>query len=334
MRRRLQSIALSMATLIFIPLTAFGEMPRSASLATAAVASIYYPMGTGIATVIGRHSPMTIRVQPFVGASAWLPSMDAGEMNMGIITSGDAVLAYRGIIIYKRAFKGLRILTIGGTLNLGFYVTKDAEMTSVDDLRGKKIPTDFPENLMVKLSSTAALASAGITYNDIIQVPVSNLQTGVQAFLEGRTDAGWHSVGSPAVEEVNARKGGIKFISVIGTPEAARRMAEIYPGSYPSVLKAGSATGIVKDTAVQTNDVYLAASKEFGEEAAYEVVKALWEYNQELGASTPALKEWRRDRMVSEKAFIPYHPGAIKFFKEKGVWNKEMEALQAKLMGQ
>jgi len=334
MRTRLQWVTLSMAALILMPLTALGAMPQAASLATAAVASVYYPMATGIATVISRHNPITIRVQPFIGASAWLPSMDKGEMDMGIITSGDAVSAYRGIVIYKTAFKNIRILTIGGTNYLGFYVAKDSNMTSVADLRGKKIPADFPQNLMVKLSSTAGLASAGLTYSDVVKVPVTDLQAGVQAFLEGRTDAGWHAVGSPAVEEANARKGGIKFISLLATLEGAKQMAEIYPGSYPSVLKAGSATGIVKDTMVQANDIYLAAFKDFGEEAAYEVVKTLWEHNQELGQTSPTLKEWQRDRMVSEKAFVPYHPGAITFFKGKGMWSKEMEALQAKLMAQ
>ena len=111
-------------------------------------------------------------------------------------------------------------------------------------------------------------------------------------------------------------------------------MADIYPGSYPSVVKVGFATGIVKDTAVLTNDIYLVAGKDLSDEAAYEIVKALWEFNEELGAAYPLLKEWQRERMVSPQAFIPYHPGAIRFFKEKGAWTKEMDALQAKRMSE
>jgi TRAP-type uncharacterized transport system substrate-binding protein len=64
------------------------------------------------------------------------------------------------------------------------------------------------------------------------------------------------------------------------------------------------------------------------------VVRALWEFNQELGAAHPALKAWRPERMVSRNAFIPYHPGAIKLFKEKQAWSKESEALQIKLLAQ
>jgi TRAP transporter TAXI family solute receptor len=330
----LKQLAIVLTACLFAAAPVTAAEQKSATLATHAVGSLYNAIGTGIATVVTRHTAMIVRVQPFAGPPAWLPSMNSGETDMGVLTSADAVTSYRGVILYKKPYKNTRILVVGGALQLSFYVPREAPIETVADLRGKRIPTDYPGTPIVRLSSTAALATAGLTYNDIIKVPVSDLQAGAEAFMEGRTDAGWHSLGSPAVEEANARKGGVKFISVIATPEGAKKMADVYPGSYPSVVKAGSATGIVKDSAVLTNDIYLVASKDFSDQAAYETVKALWEYNQELGAAYPSLKAWRRERMLSKDAFIPYHPGAIKFFKEKGVWTKEMEALQAKLLAQ
>jgi TRAP transporter TAXI family solute receptor len=260
--------------------------------------------------------------------------MDKGETDMGVLTSADATMAYKGIAIYRRPFRNIRILAVGGVLQLSFYVAKDSPMETVADLRGKRIPTEFPGIPIVKMSSTAALATAGVSYDDITRVPVSDLITNAQAFMEGRTDTAWFSVGAPAVEEANARKGGVKFLSLVSTPDAAKRMADIYPGSYFSVVKAGTATGVLKDTTFLTNDIYLVAAKEMSDEAAREILKALWEFNEELGAAHPALKQWRRERMVSHTPFIPYHPGAVKFFKEKGVWNNELETLQAKLMAQ
>ena len=307
---------------------------RSATLATHAVGSLYNALGTGIATVVSRHTPITVRVQPFAGPPAWLPSMNGGDTDMGVLTSADAVTSYRGIILYKKPYKNTRILAVGGALQLSFYVPRDSAIETVADLKGKRIPADYPGTPIVRLSSTAALATAGLTYADIVKVPVSDLQSGAQAFMEGRTDAGWHSLGSPSVEEANARRGGVKFVSVIATPEGEKKMADVYPGSYPTLVKAGSATGVIKDTAVLTNDIYLVAARELSEQAAYDVVRALWEFNQELGAAHPALKAWRRERMVSKNPFIPYHPGAIKFFKEKQAWSKESEALQTKLLAQ
>ncbi len=335
MRRLWEGIGVALVALSLAAGIAWAALPRGATLATHAVGSLYNAMGTGIATVLSRHTPMTLRVQPFAGPSAWLPSMDTGDTDMGVLTSADADASYKGIVLYKRPYKNTRILVVGGLLHTSFYVAKDSPIDTVEGLKGKKVPTDFPGIPIVKLSTTAALATAGLTYNDVVRVPVSDLQAGAQAFMEGRTDAGWHSVGSPAVQEANARiGGGVKWISLMSTPEAAKKMAEIYPGSYQSVLKPGSAMGVVKDTTVMTNDVYLVSSKDFSDEAAYATVKALWDYNQELGAAYPALKEWQRERMVSEKVFIPYHSGAIKFFKEKGVWTKEMDTLQSKFLAQ
>ena len=333
-RRGLVRITISLVVLISWTGLASAAMPRSVTLATHAVGTSYNAMGAGIAAVVSRHTPMAVRVQPFAGPPAWLPPMDQGEQDMGILTSADAVSSYKGILIYKRPFKNTRILAVGGTLRLTFFVPKDSPIETVADLKGKRIPTDFPGIPIVRLSSTAALATAGLSYSDIIKVPVSDMAASIQAYMEGRLDAGWLTVGAPAAEEVNTRKGGVKFISVISTPEGTKRMADIYPGSYPSVVKVGFATGIVKDTAVLTNDIYLVAGKDLSDEAAYEIVKALWEFNEELGAAYPLLKEWQRERMVSPQAFIPYHPGAIRFFKEKGAWTKEMDALQAKRMSE
>ena len=333
MRRRLEAIGIALIALTLVAGWAAAAVPRSATLATHVVGSLYNALGTGIATVISRHTPMIVRVQPFAGPPAWLPSLDKGETDMGILTGADAIAAYTGSIIYKRPFRNTRILVVGGSLQLSFYVAKDSPMETVADLRGKRVPTDFPGIPIVKLSSSAVLAASGLTYNDIVRVPVSDLTANAQAFMEGRADTAWFSVGAPAVEEANARK-GVKFLSVASTREGAKKMAEIYPGSYPSVVKAGSATAVVKDTMFLTNDIYLIAAREMSDETAYEVVKTLWEFNEELGAAYPALKQWRRDRMVNDKALIAYHPGAVKFFKEKGVWGKEMEALQAKLLAQ
>jgi len=82
------------------------------------------------------------------------------------------------------------------------------------------------------------------------------------------------------------------------------------------------------------DDIYLVGGKDLSNDAAYAVVKALWENNKDLAAAYSALAAWRPARMVSKSAFIPYHPGAIRFFKEKGVWDKNMDELQAKLLAQ
>jgi uncharacterized protein len=330
----LSALGLALAVLACAANPAWAQVPRSATIATHAAGSLYNAIGTGIATVVSRHTPMVVRVQPFAGPPAWLPSMDQGQTDMGVLTSADAVTSYKGVVHYKRPFKNTRVLVVGGAIQLAFYVRRDGPIQTMADLKGKRIPTDFPGIPIVMLSSTAALASAGLSYKDIVKVPVSDLQAGNQALIEGRTDAGWHSLRSPAVEEANARLGGVRWISVDDSPEGARKMAEVYPGSYPARVKAGTATGVVNDVSMLTNDIYLVAGKELSDDAAYAVVKTMWDNNKELAAAYAALASWQTGRMVSKNVFIPYHPGAIRLFREKGVWDKSMDELQARLLAQ
>src|SRR3989338_1175299 len=135
-------IVLAGFMLAAVPVTAAEQ--RSASLATHAVGSLYNAIGTGIATVVSRHTAMTVRVQPFAGPPAWLPSMDSGETDMGVLTSADAVTSYKGVILYKKPYKNTRILLVGGSLHVGFIVAKEAPIETVADLKGKRVPSDFP----------------------------------------------------------------------------------------------------------------------------------------------------------------------------------------------
>jgi TRAP transporter TAXI family solute receptor len=328
------AIGIGIAAIALSQTPALAQVPRSATVATHAVGTLYNQIGTGIATVVSRHSPMTVRVQPFGGPPAWLPSMNEGNTDMGVLTGADAVTSYKGIVLYKRPFKNIRLLLVGGALQLGFYVRKDSPIKTTADLKGKRVPTAFPGIPIAALSSKAALASVGLSYKDIVQVPVSDLQAGNEAFMEGRTDAGWHALRSPAVREADARMSGVRFIPVNDSPEGAAKMAEVYPGSYPAIQKAGSAVGILTDTALLNNDIYLVAAKAFSDDAAYAVIKALWDNMKELWAMHPSLRSWQQSHMVSTAAYIPYHPGAIRFYKEKGLWTKQMDELQAKLLAQ
>lgn len=81
-------------------------------------------------------------------------------------------------------------------------------------------------------------------------------------------------------------------------------------------------------------DIYLVSRAELPDDAVYQMVKALWENYKEFAPIHPLLKEWTPERFVSKEARIPYHPGAVKFYKERGAWTSEMEKLQTALLAE
>jgi TRAP-type uncharacterized transport system substrate-binding protein len=68
------------------------------------------------------------------------------------------------------------------------------------------------------------------------------------------------------------------------------------------------------------------------DEIAYEMLRVLAENYKEAQPLHPAIKEWEPKLMVMKNITVPYHDGAIKFYKEKGLWSAEMDTVQARLL--
>ncbi|MDP3766475.1 MAG: TAXI family TRAP transporter solute-binding subunit [Dehalococcoidia bacterium] len=313
-------------------LAADPKLPPSVVLATHSAGSGFHADGSVIAKIVSERLRITMVVRPHPGPPAWLPAMNNGEIEFGVLTGADAAMTFRGTGAYRKSTPNIRLVMVGAPLYLAFWAAADSGVKTVADLKGKRVPTSWKGIPIVHFSSTANLATAGLTLNDVVQVPVAELNEGIRAFLEGRTDTMWHSVGAPSVQEANARlRGGIRLLPIGTSPEGMKRLAEIYPGTYKTILKKGSSVGILEDSPVASNDIYIVAPASLSEDVVAAVLKTVWDANEELRSVTPRMRLWTRERMVSTEASIPFHPGAVKFFREKGVWPAAMEKLQAEI---
>jgi TRAP-type uncharacterized transport system substrate-binding protein len=105
------------------------------------------------------------------------------------------------------------------------------------------------------------------------------------------------------------------------------------PGYYPRWVKAGTSTGIVEDTCTVAYDLYFGAGRQVPDAAVEAVLKGIWDNVDKLGPIHPVLQEWTRERAVDPDVTIPYHPGAVRFYRERGVWKPGMDQAQQKLLG-
>ena len=310
------------------------SLPASIVIATHAVGTGFHADGSVVAKMVSERSPMTMVVRPHPGPPAWLPAMNSGEMEFGIIVGSDGATAYRGIGAHRKAYPNMRLLMIGAPMHLSFWAPVGSPIKTTADLKGKRVPSGWAGLPIIQYTGGAALANGGLTWDDVVKVPVAELAENLRAFMEGRTDVLWHSVGAPAVQEANVRiSGGVRPVAIRTSPESLKRMADFNPGTYMMMLKKGAAVGIVEDVAVQSEDITVVAPAQLPEEVVAAVLKVLWDSNDELRKVTPRMRAWTQERMVSTQAAVPYHPAAIKFFRDKGVWSPDMEALQQRLLG-
>jgi len=320
-------------------------LPERLTLSTHSVGTTFYAVGSGLAKVASDHSGMTVVVSPTGGPPAWVPLMNkSGIPEIGIISSGDAWQAYTGKIApaplvpgdprtksgYEPGNPNLRCLMMGTSLSNGFLIRADSPMKRPEDMRGKRLTwgyPGFPANIPPGL---AGLAMAGLTIKDVEAVVVPEVVAGVRALTEGRADIAIAAVGMGIVAEADA-KVGVRFLPESMDPEAIKIAQKIMPGIDVKPVAPGPA-GVKVETPIKCYGINIVASVHMPDHVAYALVKTWWDYHKELWPIHAQLKGWAPELFIQKSATIPYHPGAIKFYKEKGVWKGEQERWQEILL--
>jgi uncharacterized protein len=200
-------------------------------------------------------------------------------------------------------------------------VRDKADIKQITDLKGKRLAWDYGGHAINQTWQNAVMETAGLKATDVAQMRVSNLNDGVRAIPEGKVDAAFTAVGIGVVEEANAME-PVRFLSVPNT-EGANKILGRYGAS---VVKSDPAAGIKGETHVIGYPLQLVSSTKVSDKAVATLLKAWWDNLAELQTIHPLLKRWTKDTQAIANYTVPYHAGAVKFYKELGVWSAKHEA--------
>ena len=309
---------------------------KAVSIGTNPPGTAYYTIASGIAKVVSDVGAVKMALQPYAGTSTFLPLLNSGELEFGLNNAVDMGLTYRGPNFkiggrnpFPHAPK-IRLLMNGSPFHVGLLVRKDSPVKNVYDVKGKRFTGEYPAHLAVWYNMFGHLASAGLTWNDVRVVPVTAVNEGVDALVQGRAEVTEHAIGSAKVREADAAV-GVRHVSNDCSPEGEKRLRAAVPGYYPRWFKAGSAPAIVEDTCVISYDLYINVGDKVPDPIIEATLKSIWDNVDKLAPIHPLLKEWTRDRAATKEMTIPYHPVAVRFYKERGVWTPELDQIQQKL---
>lgn len=309
------------------------DLPRAATIGTNPQGSLYYATGSGVATILSEHMPVNVRVRPFSGTTQFIPLAATGRIEFSVSSSVEASWAYTGHDPFAQSFENLRAVSPLIRLQIGMLVRNDSEIQELRDAKSKRITGGYRAHLMSRMGTEAFLKNANLSWNDFDVVQVSSHVDGIRALREDRADVVLASF-NPAVREAEASiSGGVRFLNMYDDPESAERILSVMPGTFVEELPKDFHVGFHEPLKVLGWSGILNTGADVSDELVYQVTKALWEQAEQLREQHPALKRgFSRERMIDAGISIPYHSGAIRFYKEVGAWTEEMEQAQARLL--
>jgi len=319
------------------------KYPKMLRFATLKQGSVLYILISGLGKVASDNSPMTVVVVPTAGAASWLPMMTKQKtIDIGMENFAAMFNMWTGVVGPEPLPKGMsgkppyphtptvRILNAGPLLKAGMLVRKDSGMKDARELKGKRIAwgwTAFPPNVGFTI---ATLLNGGLTLDDVKTAPVTEVVSAVKAVQEGRIDATVCALGMSAIAEADALV-GVRFLNGSMDPKRVEEGQRAMPGGYSVVQPAGP-PGVPEDTVMWGIPLANVATTRMPDHVAYKLVETWWNHYQEYQPIHPVLKTWTPETFINPYFTMPYHDGAIQFYKEKAVWTPEMAKKQKKLL--
>lgn len=206
---------------------------------------------------------------------------------------------------------------------IGLAVREDSGIDSPEQLKGKKVPYIIA-NPSVNNKMEAYLAYGGLTWEDVDAVKVSYSDQ-ANAFKSGQIEAILFNVfGSPMYELENTTK--FKWLDLTDdSEETIARVAEVAPSVKIEPFE--EAAGMKKGEVIHgiTYSTPITAYSDKSADEVYALVKAIDEQYDAYKDVTISLKDSSLEKVLLEPLVVPFHEGAIKYYKEKDVWTDEAE---------
>jgi len=313
------AVALLLATLA-APMAA-AQQRRLVTIASGWVVGVYYPLAGAMSRIAYNAKDLNIR--------ATVESSGASVANAQLIGTGDAdfALLQNDIAYYAAkgatlaAFKDKPVTNMGGVFTIypelvHVVASQASGVKSVKDLKGKRVVLG-PQGSGTEQNALQVLEVHGLKESDLGRAERIDAAAAADQIKDGRIDAAFFTTGLGSAVIVDTFISGKAVMVPVGASEgeALRRK---YPFYTMEKIPANTYKGQEREVTTPAVMAMMVARKDLPEELVYRFTKAIFDNLQQFHAAHSAAKHLTLQTALNGMP-IPLHPGAEKFFKEKGV---------------
>jgi len=318
MHKLFKALALAACALVTLPAAAAETV--NLSIATGGTGGVYYPLGGGMANVFSKTIPgMTATAEVTGGSVANLQLIGTGKPYIALTQADALVDAYNGQGKFKSGKIPVRAMMLLYTNLMHAVTIEGTGINSIGDLKGKRVSTGSPGSA-TEVFAFRVLEAAGIDPNKDIRKERLGVSESVNAIKDKKIDAFFFVVGLPtsSVTDLASTPGvKIKFLDHANLlPAMVKKSGNIY---IADVIPKGTYAGMDKDNQATAVANLLVANANMSDETVYNVVKTIFDKRPDLIAVHKAAADIKLENQKPAASPVPWHPGAVKYYKEKGL---------------
>jgi TRAP transporter TAXI family solute receptor len=293
---------------------------KAISIATGGTGGVYYPLGGGLANVLSKEIPGLQATAEVTGGSVDnLKLINSGQSELAFVMADAALDALNGEDKFKGSKVPVRTLMVLYPNQMHVVTIEGTGIDKLADLKGKRVSTGSPGSA-TEVMAFRVIEAAGLDKDKDMKRERLGVAESVNAIKDRKIDAFFWVGGLPtaAVTDLAATP-GVKM-KMIDHSEVVDKMNAKHGNLYAaSVIKAGVYPSQDKDNKNTVVWNILVANASLPDEMAYKVVKTMIEKKADLVAVHQEAKSFSLDNQIKSNSSIPWHPGAVKYFAEKGV---------------
>ena len=304
------------------------SLPDTMTWSSYDVGSAGYAEASAIADAFGKKYGTRIRIQPSGSAIGRLQPLLSGRADVGYLAT-ETFFAAEGIHDFATRRWGpqnLRAIA-GRPSSIGVFTAADAGIETMADLKGKRFAY-VAGNPSINVKCDAFLAFAGLTRDDLDAVMFPTYASAMSSLARGEADASCTTTTPSHVYELAESPRGVRWLDMDPKNKAGwAKVSAVAPffATFEETLGAGIS---------EENPVHIMAYRypvmavraDMDADAVYNMLMAVDETYPMYKDATAVMTRWDINKAGVPAIDVPFHEGAVRYLKEKGIWTAEHQA--------
>jgi TRAP transporter TAXI family solute receptor len=295
------------------------QQQKAISIGTGGTGGVYYPLGGGFGNILGKEIPGVTATAQVTGGSV---------ANLQLIATGKADLCFSQVDAAWDAINGkgkfpkkldVRALVVMYPNHMHVVTVEGTGINKIEDIKGKRVSTGSPGSA-TEVYALRVIEAAGLHPDKEVTRERLGVAESVNALKDKKIEAFFWVGGLPTAGVTDLASTPNTKIKILDIAHLTKKMNAKYGPLYAeAAIPKATYKGMDQDAKNNTVWNIMAVNANTPDDLAYQLTKTMLEKRDDLALVHKEALNIKDEWQTSNRAGIPWHPGALKYFKEKGI---------------